>query len=179
MSVSLRCPTCGTTQSHPGECEACFEGEVRYFCSDHSPGMWIDGPICRTCGARYGETPRTEPVLSPRSKPVVSSPEIRRADTLPPKPTGGVASRPARPSRSAAGGEGTEDATIPPSLRDLLTALAEGRRERHRVEEGWTDPPVDRASRGVPVMGCLFRIVLLIVVLIALFFAGLLGLLRT
>ena len=35
MSVVLRCPTCGTTQGDAGECEACSEGEVRYFCTNH------------------------------------------------------------------------------------------------------------------------------------------------
>ena len=55
MSVVLRCPTCGTTQGHAGECEACSEGEVRYFCTNHDEGIWLDGPVCSRCGAKFGD----------------------------------------------------------------------------------------------------------------------------
>jgi hypothetical protein len=64
-----------------------------------------------------------------------------------------------------------------PSLAELLGALAERTRARHKAEEVWTDPPAERASRGLPVMGCLGRLVLLILVMIALALAGLVGLL--
>jgi hypothetical protein len=54
MSVVLRCPACGTTQEHGGECEACSEGEVRYFCTNHDQRLWLDGPVCSRCGAKFG-----------------------------------------------------------------------------------------------------------------------------
>ena len=50
--VVLRCPHCGTTQATPGECEACHEEAVRHFCPNHSPGRWLDGPVCPECSAR-------------------------------------------------------------------------------------------------------------------------------
>ena len=51
--------------------------------------------------------------------------------------------------------------------------MAERTRGRYRTEEVWTDPPAERRSRGLPVMGCLFRLVLFIIVLIALVLGGL------
>ena len=56
MSVVLRCPSCGTTQATPGECEACHEAQVRYFCTNHEPGLWLDGTSCPS-GARRGAGP--------------------------------------------------------------------------------------------------------------------------
>ena len=68
-AVVLRCPTCGTTQSHPGECETCFEGVVRYFCDNHTPGLWLDAPACHECGARFGEAPP-----KPAKRPPIGAP---------------------------------------------------------------------------------------------------------
>ena len=39
--VVLRCPQCGTVQRDSGECEACHEADVRYFCTNHTPGQWL------------------------------------------------------------------------------------------------------------------------------------------
>lgn len=175
--ISLRCATCGTTQSRPGECEACFEGEVRYFCSNHNPGLWINEPVCRSCGAKFGDATRTEPQILSRSTPAVPAPETRRAESRSPKSGGGVGPRPARPRRSPVGGEGLEEIPVRPTLADLLAVLAERTGARREREEVWTDPPAERASRGLPVMGCLVRLVVLIIVLIALVLAGLYGLL--
>ena len=72
MSVVLRCPTCGTTRSTPGECEACHESQVRYFCTNHTPGLWVDAPTCPECGSRFGEArpvPTPAPVLPVRTRP--------------------------------------------------------------------------------------------------------------
>jgi hypothetical protein len=172
--VALRCPTCGTTQSHPGECDACFDAEVRYFCSNHSPGLWIDGPVCSRCGAKFGDAPGTEPELPARSTPSVRPAESGRAESRPTRP-GGVGRRPAPPSRSPVGDEWSEE-EIPstPSLADLLAAaMAERSRARHRAaEEVWTHSPRERPRAGLPVVGCLFRLVLFIVFLIVLVFGG-------
>jgi hypothetical protein len=73
-SVVLRCPNCGTTQSSPGECEACHEGQVRYYCTNHTPGRWLDGSICPQCLAAYG---RADPPAAP-------TPSSRPAPTAPP-----------------------------------------------------------------------------------------------
>ncbi len=47
-AVVLRCPNCGTTQLAAGECDACHEADVRYWCANHTPGRWLDGPACAT-----------------------------------------------------------------------------------------------------------------------------------
>ncbi len=52
--VVLRCPNCGTTQAGPGECDACHEAQVRYFCTNHNPGQWLTSPKCPQCGAQFG-----------------------------------------------------------------------------------------------------------------------------
>lgn len=166
-SVALRCATCGTIQNQPGECEACFDGEVRYFCSNHSPGLWIDEPVCRRCGAKFGDASRTESELPSRSTPA----EPRRPESRAPK-SGGVAPRPARPSRSPVSGEGSEEVPTTPSLADLFAVIVERTRARHKAEGVWTRPPAELPSRGLPVMGCLGRLVLFIIVIIVLVFGG-------
>ena len=40
--VVLRCPSCGTTRAAPGECDACHEAQVRYYCTNHTPGRWLE-----------------------------------------------------------------------------------------------------------------------------------------
>jgi len=63
MSVVLRCPACGTTQSDPGVCEACSDREVRYFCTNHDGGVWLNGPVCGSCGTKFEDPPRKSPTL--------------------------------------------------------------------------------------------------------------------
>lgn len=36
--VVLPCSNYGTVQASTGECEACHEAEIRYFCTNHTPG---------------------------------------------------------------------------------------------------------------------------------------------
>jgi hypothetical protein len=79
MSVVLRCPNCGTTQATPGDCEACHEAQVRYFCTNHEPGIWLDGPTCPQCAARPAPAPRP-----PRPRPPVVASRIDRER---PRPT--------------------------------------------------------------------------------------------
>ena len=70
--VIIRCPNCGTTQGALGECEACHEGDVRYFCTNHEPGQWLSGPACPACGARYGvDRPKPRPAPRPTTEPPV------------------------------------------------------------------------------------------------------------
>jgi hypothetical protein len=40
--VMLRCPSYGSTKATSGECEACHEAQVRYYCSNHTPERWLD-----------------------------------------------------------------------------------------------------------------------------------------
>jgi len=80
--VIIRCPNCGTTQRALGECEACHEADVRYFCTNHGPGRWLDGAACPVCGARYG-VERERPWPDPRGR--VEPPESPRTRPLPPR----------------------------------------------------------------------------------------------
>jgi hypothetical protein len=52
--VVLRCANCGSAQASAGECQTCHGAAVRFFCSNHDPGHWLDGSTCPECGARFG-----------------------------------------------------------------------------------------------------------------------------
>lgn len=82
--VVIRCQNCGTTQATLGECEACHEAEVRYYCPNHSPGRWLDEPLCTACGARVGVPGRKERV-SPPAVPASPTPPGRRGFGDPPR----------------------------------------------------------------------------------------------
>src|SRR5687767_191586 len=86
--VVLRCPTCGTTQNHPGECDACGEVGVRHFCANHNPGLWLDEPVCTACGARFGEPPPGRPERTPGAATAPPAGEMRRPESRSPKPRG-------------------------------------------------------------------------------------------
>ncbi len=79
MNVVMRCPNCGTTQAAPGECEACHEAQVRYFCTVH--GSWLDGPMCPQCAVvsvpppARPRPPARAPARSPSPSP---SPSLDR-----------------------------------------------------------------------------------------------------
>ena len=173
MSVVLRCPTCGTTQGDAGDCEACFGGEVRYFCTNHDGGVWLDGPVCGGCGAKFGDPPRKPP--TPRTAgaptpfagaPDFRAPSRRRATEPSPEPT--VGRRPERADLE----EPAEAEVLPPSpLEELLEEISEGRarrRARYEVEEApWARPRAKSRRSGFPLAGCLVRIVGLGVLLVA------------
>jgi hypothetical protein len=86
--VVLRCPNCGTTQAGPGECEACHEAQVAYYCTNHSPGRWLEAPICPQCGARFGAaSPAAETTPTPATRPTpVASVRQPARETAPPSP---------------------------------------------------------------------------------------------
>ena len=168
MSVVLRCPNCGTTQGHVGECEACSEGEVQYFCTNHDEGIWLDTPVCARCGAKFGDAPR-KPTPS-RMPPRIPTRPAGAPDFRPP-------ARPRTPERMAGpefgrrppprpdDDEPVEGEVLPrtPSLGELLEEITEERaraRERYEVEEPrspWAGVRV--RGPGLPfVAGCLFRV---------------------
>ena len=97
--VALRCPNCGTTQSGPGECDACHEAAVRYFCANHNPGRWLAGPACPDCGARFGDA-RSAPRAAPA--PPSAPPPRREAPPAPGPRTGFPPIGTAPPSRAEA-----------------------------------------------------------------------------
>ena len=93
----LRCPNCGTTQAARGECEACHESQVRYFCTNHSPGLWLKGPTCPSCAeakGRASERP-SAPLDDVRLVPAA------RAVRLPPTPSAVAPVPVAKPSPEA------------------------------------------------------------------------------
>jgi hypothetical protein len=94
MNVVQRCPHCGTTRATPGECEACHEAQVRYYCTNHAPGLWLDGPACPKCGARFGDSVLREapPAKATASRARATTPPRARPTPTPPPP---------RPSRAA------------------------------------------------------------------------------
>jgi hypothetical protein len=183
MSVVLRCPTCGTTQGQGGECEACSEGEVRYFCPNHDGGTWLDGPVCSRCGATFAVEPK-----KPRT-PTVSTPPAGAPDFRPP----GARHPPGSRSESDFGGrprtrterEAPADPEVLPRTPSLGELLREMIDERARARAGyeadevpWVEPRI--RPPAFPVGGCLVRIVGLlflvivaVVILLSLLFGGL------
>ncbi len=141
--VVLRCPHCGTTQSAPGECHACSEADVRYFCRNHDPGQWLDGPTCLACGTRFGERP---PPRSPQPPP--AAPQTRRSTPRPDVPSLPPSRRtdrvrrsrrrdpePARDRERAADRERPPERATPPSLAEVLERMLGSRRRRRDDSE--------------------------------------------
>ena len=173
--VVLRCSTCGTTQNHPGGCETCGEGKVRYYCGNHTPGVWIDGPACGVCGARFGQMPSRPPEPTRPFSPQSPAPPAHKI--------GGPVSRPAsprrvdppRPERGTPSAPETDPEHIPPapSLGELIAHLA---RERTSPPFTTEDPlPGERRGtreRSAPVLGCLLTIMIFVILLIVFALGG-------
>jgi len=176
-AVVLRCPNCGTTQGTQGECEACHEGVVRFYCTNHKPGRWLDSQVCGHCGAAYGRPDprpsaprnpksdsRTPPVrrtgtFKTRSSPVSSGPRER------PGPWEGRRSPPPPPEGDYVSEEILARARALKRLRDLLGGpYASGR----APEAG---PPTYPVGPHIAA-GCL-RFVLLLLLFLLLSFFGL------
>jgi hypothetical protein len=163
--VVLRCPNCGTVQPSTGECEACREAPVRFFCTNHDPGIWVDSPSCPQCGARFGDpAPAREP-------PPPERPRARPAELAEPRPDpygredDGVgpwgAGSPAG-SRLPSG-----DRPAGPDPASLLLAMlgAAARARRGRSEEFGYEVEAPRRRRGGGCIGRLLMLALLLFVL--------------
>lgn len=166
--VVIRCPNCGTTQGTLGECEACHEAEVRYFCTNHSPGRWLDGPACEECGARFGvDRVRPRPRPTPRPAPAPGA----RPRAEPPTTLGSGAPSYDEPERTV------DDAWTGPVFTPRRGTVEEIGGPDPHVE--W--PPAAPFPPGVRVVsmgGCVRRLVVLFLVLLALAalaFFGVLG----
>ncbi len=154
MPVVQRCPNCGTTQPTAGACDACHEARVRSFCTNHTPGLWLDSPACPQCAARSappGPAPAPTPARRvPTSVPPAPPPRARLPSPVP-------TFDPAELRRQLWG--------------KLLRAAVHGRGAASR-ERDLLRPTI---ARGLG--GCLMRLVLLVVLLVvalvgALFFFG-------
>jgi hypothetical protein len=165
--VVLRCPNCGTVQPTSGECEACREAQVRYFCTNHAPGIWLDTPACLQCGARFGdpatlrEAPPPPPELKePRTTRMADPPADLSGDD------GDLGPWEVRGSARRRGSSGDAPPGVDPAriLLAVLGAAARARRGRGESTgyEGYAPEP----RRGG---GCLGRLLMLILLLFALF----------
>ena len=157
--VVLRCSNCGTTQSSLGECEACHEAQVAYYCTNHSPGRWLKAPTCPQCGAQFGEaspTGRTSPPLvmptrQPARNPEPSSLWTRRIPgrgppgLMPPPPTA-----PPLPTSRHEDPRAAEREAMSRRLRDILTrGPAASRYPEVRRPETPSPPPPQNAVVGL------------------------------
>ena len=176
-TVILRCPRCGTTQVHKGECEACHEGAVRFYCTDHKPGRWLDSQVCGQCGAAFGRpdprrsaprTPKADPSTSPASRTGTSKTRGSLVSSSPrerPGPWGGR-SPPTPPEGDYVSEEVLARARALKRLRDLLGGPYVG--GRAPLETGVPTYSVAPHIAG----GCL-RFVLLLLLFLLLSFFGL------
>lgn len=174
--VLLRCPNCGTTKSSFGECDACHEAQVRYHCTNHTPGKWLDSPRCGTCGAAFGErTTRPAPSLpatpAPSTERPSAAPSDASAKTRP--ETGRRRDMPSR-ERSAPDVGRSEDLVdrrgeaevLLTRWQDILRAAA-----RRRASPGST--VADETLPARKGMGCLLRAVLIFFFFVLTLTAGL------
>ena len=163
--VVLRCSNCGTVQSDVGECEACHAAQVRFFCTNHTSGLWLDASACQQCGARFGEA-RSEP-LTPRSAverttPSFSPPGAERTTAKPEIGTHGHEDVPPRMPEEV----GYARSRVP-TAGTLLEALAYAARARSMRKAAADDSSYEpvRASGG----GCVRRLLLLSLLVMAIF----------
>lgn len=161
MSVVHRCPSCGTTKGTSGECEACHEAQVRYFCTNHVPGLWLSASTCPRCGASFGvparAAPATEPAApvrtsSPVPPPAAASraapPRAPYSRALPPSVWGGRKRSP--PASGGALEPGMSGMAI---LQKILEAAVRARYARVALAR-------ERRPRGRGAGGCLMRLLL-------------------
>ena len=143
--VVLRCPNCGTTRGAPGRCDACHDAEVKYFCTNHSPGRWLTGPTCDTCGGYFGER---RPAPPPVAKPTTASP---RSEERRPPPV--LTERPRRsPWRPREADYRSPEAPASPSTADVLAEIL------RRTGSLRRPPPTLGPPPGIIMLGGCFRV---------------------
>lgn len=175
--VVLRCPNCGTIQPVQGPCDACHEAAVRFFCANHTPGLWLEGSACPQCGARFGDPVPSQTAPAPTAPPRAAPPEVgvpptRRSAELdePELWETGVPTRmdPGRPGPAGAD-----------PFRILLGAMMSAARARSsRADHLEYEDPVRMRPRGGCCLGRLLVLALLLLalaVLAPMFFGAFLG----
>jgi hypothetical protein len=173
-AVILRCDNCGTSQSALGLCDTCHEGQVRYFCTNHDPGRWLDTKKCTQCGAEYGVTAPSAATThrrstgAPRMHPEKTAlPDSPIPTTRPARRMGGPwGSRPPR-ARDDVSEEAAARARAVDRLRRLLSATRYGRRA--------PDPSDFSDGAPTPMMagGCLRALLLMMLFFLLVSFLGL------
>jgi hypothetical protein len=176
--VILRCPNCGTSKATPGECEACHEAQVRYYCTNHKPGHWLDAPACPQCGARFGEPLRppakpTPPAAPPRPRTTMTSPAPPRRDPPPLPPRTGAKpwgrrelGRSPEPETEAAGERTSVRDTRTGKMLEILRAASRVR----PMSRGAAYTAPEAPPAGAALGGCLMRFVILAMFLLVIFF---------
>lgn len=169
--VVLRCPNCGTTKATPGECEACHEAEVAYYCTNHSPGLWLASPRCPECGAQFG-IPAVRPAPSGSETVAVRPQKERRESEL----RGSARSSSTIVGKGAPPRDDMEEeirrrAAIRKAVLTRLPELLRPRRDKSGSDEIYVP---EAAHAGMALGGCFVRGILLgIFLLIALVFGAL------
>lgn len=188
--VALRCPTCGTTQNHEGECDSCYEDQVRYFCGNHDDGIWLDEASCAACGAKFGDLPKKAPA-PPRRPPIVPPRESPRPDAgRAPPPRSRRPRRPGTPvpdpgltppawetSRDISPPRVEVPIIRPPrrSLAEILVRMTAEERKHagYRLEDIVAIAKPDIRLPSLPIKGCIFRFAMFLLLLFALAVGGL------
>ena len=172
--VILRCPNCGTSKATPGECDACHEAQVRYYCTNHKPGLWLDAPTCSHCGAQFGD-----PVRAP-ARPI-SPPTPSRPRTTIPAPSPTRSDSPPSPSKTSATpwGRRERDSLLSRRrLKQLMNApqcvtirtarmleILRAASRAGRMSRGATYTTPEAPPVGAALGGCLMRFVILAIFL--------------
>ncbi len=152
MSVVLRCPNCGTTQATGGECEACHQAQVRPFCTNHEPGLWLAGQTCAACEARRAEAARARAPSPPLDR-------ATRHSAAPSAPSGVPVSAP------------SSSPLIAPTVAATAWGALASRLARSGSPAEWESPTRKQAG-GCLVRLALFALLLIIIVVIALLVLG-------
>lgn len=159
--VVLRCPNCGTAQLSPGECDACHGSQVRFFCTNHQPGVWLDGERCPQCGASYGDVAVVAPPIDTAVPPRRTSPapiSPTRRTPIDPSDPYDLDPVPYREDEPIA-----DRRIMERRLLELLTAASGA----GRIRSMHSDP--DSRPRGG---GCIKTVLLLLVLAFAVFILG-------
>jgi hypothetical protein len=155
--VVLRCPNCGTVEATAGECEACHGAQVRYFCTNHTPGLWLEASSCAQCGARFGEVAPAPASAPPPIDRSVQTGVTRMTQPITPEPEAG-------PWETSPPDVKTS-ARAPSPWIEMLAAAARASSARRAEREDYGDEPPVRVRGG----GCLKQLVLLALMLFGLF----------
>lgn len=150
-ALLLRCPNCGSVQDADGTCETCHEADVRWFCPNHTPGRWVDAPRCDACGATRGAGPTAAASPPPRRPP-------------PARPAPPVAPPPRARPRMPEVREEEADARI------ILGSSWPPRPPRPIDPDALLRPAVRVALPSF--LGCMGRLAMLVIFLLALLLAG-------
>ena len=149
-AVILRCGNCGTSQNSPGECQACHEQDVRFYCTRHTPGLWLTAPVCSQCGAEFGKD-----APPPRERRPAPTPVKTRAQPKGPERTESP------PPRAGPWGRATRTGSERPRMdtRETIDRLLREYARRRSVHP--EESELARASFPPRIAGGCLRIVLL------------------